>query len=196
MTEVSAQPAFETHLPSGRGFTWEDLQSIPDEDHWRYELVDGSLLVSPSPNKFHQLCVFNVGVLLDRNCPPHLQVLTAPFDFTPQIGVVLQPDVLMMDWERSDFNRTYVAPLLVVEVLSPGTRTTDRVLKRAVYAEHGVPSYWIMDVTDPARPSLLALELVDRDYEVVADVHGEGTATLERPFPVTVVPARLVDRRR
>ena len=193
MTDVTAQPAFETHLPSGRGFTWEDLQSIPDEDHWRYELVDGSLLVSPSPSKFHQLCVFNVGVLLDLTCPPHLQVLTAPFDFTPQIGVVLQPDVLVMDWERSEVNKTYVAPLLVGEVVSPGTRTKDRVLKRAVYAEHGVPSYWIID---PLVASLLALDLVEGDYRVVADVRGGDTATLERPFPVSVTPARLVDRSR
>ena len=193
MTEVSAQPAFETHLPSGRGFTWEDLQSIPDEDHWRYELVDGSLLVSPSPNKFHQLCVYNVGVLLGLTCPPHLQVLPAPFDFTPLTGVVLQPDVLVLDWERSEVNRTHVAPLLVVEVLSPGTRTKDRVLKRAVYAEHGVPSYWIID---PSVPSLLALELVGDVYKQVAEVRGEDTATLAQPFPVTVVPARLVDRSR
>ena len=196
MTEVTAQPAFETHLPSGRGFTWEDLQSIPDEDHRRYELVDGSLLVSPSPNKFHQLCVYNLGTLLGANCPPHLQVLPAAFDFTPQTGVVLQPDVLVMDWERAELNRTQVPPLLAVEVLSPGTRMKDRVLKRAVYAEHGVPSYWIVDITDPAEPSLLALELVEGDYQVVAEVRGEDTATLERPFPVSVTPARLVDRSR
>ena len=196
MTDVTAQPAFETRLPSGRGFTWEDLQSIPDEDHWRYELVDGSLLVSPSPSKFHQLCVFNLGALLGVDCPPRLQVLTAPFDFTPQTGVVLQPDVLVMDWDRSDDNRTQVAPLLVVEVLSPGTRTKDRVLKRAVYAEHGVASYWIVDVSDPSAPSLLALELAGDVYQVVADVRGEETANLERPFPVSVTPARLVDRSR
>ena len=49
---------------------------------------------------------------------------------------------------------------------------------------------------DRAGPSLLALELVAGDYRVVRDVRDDGTATLERPFPVTVVPARLVDRSR
>ena len=193
MTEVSAQPIVETHFPVGRGLTWEDLQSIPDEDHWRYELVDGSLLVSPGPELIHQRAVAKMMMLLHAVCPPHVEVLPAPFDFTPQTGFVLQPDVMVLDPERSESNRTYVAPLLAVEVLSPSTRTKDRVLKRAVYAEHGVPSYWIVD---PAAPSLLAFELVGGDYQVVADVHGEDVATLERPFRVVVVPARLVDRSR
>ena len=63
-------------------------------------------------------------------------------------------------------------------------------LKRALYAEYGVPSFWIID---PTGPSLLALELVSDVYGVVADVRGEEAATVERPFPVTVTPARLVD---
>ena len=189
MTEVSAQPIVETHFPVGRGLTWEDLQTIPDEDYWRYELVDGSLLVSPGPELIHQICVGELFVLLRAACPRHLRAVFAPFDFTPRTGVVLQPDVMVLDPKRSERQRTYAAPLLAVEVLSPGTRAKDRVLKRAVYAEHGVPSYWIID---PTVPSLLALELVGEVYTVVADVRGEDTATLERPFAVTVTPARLV----
>ena len=193
MTEVSAQPIVETHFPVGRDLTWEDLQTIPDEDYWRYELVDGSLLVSPGPNLIHQRCAGKVFLLLTAACPVHLEVLVAPFDFTPQTGFVLQPDVLVLDPERSEPQRTQVPPLLAVEVLSPGTRTKDRVLKRAVYAEHGVPSYWIID---PVVPSLLVLELVGDVYKQVAEVRGEETAALEQPFPVTVTPARLVDRSR
>ena len=193
MTEVSAQPIVETHFPLDRDLIWEDLQTIPDREHWRYELVDGSLYVSPAPDLIHQRCVGEMFVLLRDACPLHLETVLAPFDFTPQTGVVLQPDVMVLDPKRSTRQRTQVPPLLAVEVLTPGTRMKDRVLKRAVYAEHGVPSYWIVD---PAAPSLLALELVGGDYQVVADVHGEDVAALERPVPVVVVPARLVDRSR
>ena len=193
MTDVSAQPIVETHFPVGRGLTWEDLQTIPDEDYWRYELVDGNLLVSPGPELIHQRVVRKMTMLLDAVCPTHLEVLPAPFDFTPQTGFVLQPDVMVLDPERSEPQRTHVAPLLAVEVLSPGTRTKDRVLKRAIYAEHGVPSYWIID---PVVPSLLVLELVGDVYKQVAEVRGEDTAALEQPFSVTVTPARLVDRSR
>ena len=193
MTDVSAQPIVETHFPVGRDLTWEDLQTIPDEDYWRYELVDGSLLVSPGPELIHQRCAGKLFLLLTAACPEHLEVLFAPFDFTPETGFVLQPDVMVLDPERAERQRTHVAPLLAVEVLSPGTRTKDRVLKRAVYAEYGVASYWIVD---PIVPSLLALELVGDAYNVVAEVRGEEAAALERPFPVTITPARLVDRSR
>ena len=38
----------------GRDWTWADLQQIPDDGH-RYEIIDGSLYVSPSPSRPHQI---------------------------------------------------------------------------------------------------------------------------------------------
>jgi hypothetical protein len=38
----------------GRDWTWADLQEIPDDGH-RYEIIDGSLYVSPSPSRPHQV---------------------------------------------------------------------------------------------------------------------------------------------
>jgi Uma2 family endonuclease len=54
-----------------------------------------------------------------------------------------------------------------------------------------VQSYWIID---PAAPSITALELVDGQYVTVAEAFGDDTATLEKPFPVTIVPATLIKR--
>jgi Uma2 family endonuclease len=47
--------------------------------------------------------------------------------------------------------------LIAVEVLSPGSRRTDRVVKRSEYADAGIPHYWILDVTEPV--SLVACHL-------------------------------------
>lgn len=186
---VSAQPVFEAHLPTDRLLTWEDLQSIPDTDHWAYELVEGELLVSPSPGLAHQAAVLGLAVVLRRGCPPEAIVVIAPFDYVPRPGYSLQPDVLVVDRAVVGSQRVTEPPLLAVEVLSPGSRVIDQSLKRLVYEEHGVPAYWIVD---PQRPSLLVLELEDGRYVERAFVTGEQASDAAVPFPVHVVPAELV----
>jgi Uma2 family endonuclease len=44
------------------------------------------------------------------------------------------------------------APDLVIEILSKGAENTrrDRVVKRQLYANHGVPEYWIIDCQNRA----------------------------------------------
>jgi Uma2 family endonuclease len=45
-------------------------------------------------------------------------------------------------------DRLHGPPALVVEVLSPGSSNIrrDRVAKLQLYAKHGVPEYWIIDL--------------------------------------------------
>ena len=38
-----------TTLPRGRPYTHADLDAIPDDGH-RYEIVDGTLIVTPAPS--------------------------------------------------------------------------------------------------------------------------------------------------
>jgi hypothetical protein len=54
-----------------------------------------------------------------------------------------------------------------------------------------VDSYWIV-VPDVSQPELIVFELRDGRYEQVAHVTGSETFRAKRPFPVEVVPARLV----
>ena len=82
-------------------------------------------------------------------------------------------------------------PLLTVEVRSPRTALIDLNRKKAAYEAFGVASYWIV-VPDRTRPELIVFELRDGRYEEAAHVTGDEGLRLERPFQVTVVPARLV----
>ena len=63
-------------------------------------------------------------------------------------------------------------------------------LKRREYARLGIASYWLLDVD---VPPLRVLELEGGGY--VERAYGEGDAAVSapRPFPVAVVPARLLE---
>lgn len=170
-------------------FTLDDLDALPD-DGMRYELVDGVLLVTPSPLPLHQTVVFELAVRLRHACPQELKVFIAPLDFRPTPQRSLQPDVLVC--RRADVGSKAVEKplLLAVEVLSPATRSKDLVLKRRLYEEAGVTSYWIVD---PAKEQLTVLELVAGTYDERALVTGKEAFDAELPFPVQIIPADLVD---
>ncbi|GAA5141283.1 hypothetical protein GCM10023340_02740 [Nocardioides marinquilinus] len=84
----------------GQGLTRADLAAFPD-DGWRYELLDGMLLVSPSPSLAHQRAALNLAVLLHAACPDDLYVMVAPFDVTLADDTVFIPDLLVAP--RADF---------------------------------------------------------------------------------------------
>jgi len=171
-------------------FTWDDLQAIPDEAHHHYELIEGQILMSPSPDLRHQDCVGNLFLALRVAAPRDLKVVVSPFDFAPEPGTVLQPDVLVIRRGTAERQRTITPPVLAVEVLSPSSRTTDRVTKRDLYARFGVEHYWIVD---PATPSILALCLRDGEYVEVASVEGLAEFVGVEPFGVQITPGALIE---
>jgi len=178
---------YMTTMPVTRDWTVDDLDALPD-DGLRYELVDGVLLVSPAPAFPHQVGLAALVHQLTLHAPAEFRVLPAPLDIRFSRTRQLQPDIVVIP--RGELTpRVVDLPLLAVEVLSPSTRATDLTLKRHVFEQAGVPSYWLLD---PQVPSLTVLELVDGAYAEVASAEGSATLTVERPFPVTLVPADLV----
>ena len=178
-----------TVMPRDGDWTVADLADIPD-DGLQYELADGVLLVSPAPLFRHQVVAGEVYVLLRAACPADLQVLFAPVDFQPTERRSLQPDVLVL--RRTDAGETrIVAPLLLaVEVLSPSTRSKDLLLKRGLYEDSGVTSYWVID---PEEPSVLVLELEGGRYVEAGRAVADQVLHVALPFPVELQPALLLD---
>lgn len=178
-------------IPHGRPFTVDDLEAMPDDGN-RYELIDGMLLVSPAPSWEHQEMAFALGVHLRAACPCDQRVLVAPFAVQTALDSEVQPDVIAARYVDFRSKNLPVAPLLAAEVLSRSTRLVDRNLKKAHYERIGVTSYWILDPDEPG--ALTAFELDDNGrYRQIAHVEGDEEFTAMRPFPVTVVPARLLD---
>ena len=142
----------------------------------RYELVDGELLVTPSPTALHQ----DAAYLLVRALNDYFKVVpighayTAPLDVDLEPELVVQPDVLAVPTRefqrlRSDKTKTPVRDILTAaEILSPSSGRFDRVKKRGPYQRH-VSEYWIVDLDsrvferwqpNDIRPDILSRELV------------------------------------
>lgn len=175
------------HLP--RELTAAALDAIPSDGR-RWELIDGSLHVTPAPSGRHQTVTFNLAVLLRQARAPGTAVMIAPFDYRPFTHTNLQPDLAVIVAEEALLQQAIETPLLVVEVLSPSTRTYDLGTKRLAYESLGVPCYWLVD---PDAPGIIALELVEGRFLEVAQAGPGGAIEVERPFPVRIEVDRLLD---
>ena len=181
----------ETWPAIGQSFTTDDLDRMPDDGR-RYELLDGVLVVSPRPGTIHQVVAGRLAAILSAACPDDMLIvpepavqLTRTTEFDPDITVVRLEDV--------GGAKLTAPPLLAVEVRSPSTAMIDLTRKKDAYAAFGVQSYWIV-VPDVRRPELAIYELADDRYEESGHVVGDQRFGATRPFPVEVIPARLVDR--
>lgn len=161
-----------------------DLRAWLDRRDARYEVLDGAVLVSPPDRVAHSECALRVAAALLASAPQGVKVLgpncavyydpLSPTDF-------VMPDVLVAKAEHVDDDGIRLPPLLVVEVLSRSTRRRDRGEKQQIYAELGVPHYWLVD---PERHTATILLLHDGVYVDVVTAVGELIAV--EPFSVRV----------
>ena len=170
-------------------WTNEALETLPDNG-LRYEILDGTLLVTPAPTPRHQTVVLELAVLLRLACPPDHQVFVAPLSWQPDGHTSLEPDLLVVRRDRIGEKSITQPPLLVVEVLSPGTARIDRLLKLSRYAEGGIEQYWIVD---PRVPSVQVFTLVEGAYVLLAESAGGTPVTVDEPLAVTVIPQDLIN---
>ena len=183
---MTVMPA-PTLLPQGRPLTYDDLAAIPDDGH-RYELIDGTLVVTPAPVLRHQTVAGELYLLLRTGAPEGMRVFFAPVDLELAQDTVLQPDLLVVREADIGERNIQVAPRLAVEVLSPSTRLVDLNLKKARYEQAGCPAYWVVD---PHDLTFTAWELVDGAYTEVARVGPGEEVSLQQPFPLSVRPGSL-----
>jgi Uma2 family endonuclease len=138
---------------TARRYTVEEVLAFPDDGN-RYEVVQGELLVSPSPRFAHQRVVARLLDLLRAYLKPMGLadcVLPAPADITwgqrpREAEDLVQPDVFVVPPEQATGEWLGVRHLvLAAEVVSPSTTRADRVVKRRTYQRHGVATYWVID---------------------------------------------------
>jgi Uma2 family endonuclease len=180
------------HHDAYQSWTIEDLYQLPD-DGGRYEILNGSLLVSPMPSTRHFRITDRIADTLKRAVPPGvwasgvgvgIDIRGGKTYFAPDV-IVVREDALLRDTKAFDASDV----LLVVEVLSPSNARTDLVLKRHEYAAVMIPVYWIVD---PEKKTVTVLEHDGGEHyrEVGTFSPGERFAA-EVPFPISLDPAEL-----
>ena len=149
-------------------YTAAEIRRFPD-DRLRFEVIRGELFVTPAPGTVHQRAVRELCTRLHHYLSGHGlgEALPAPFEVEFSADTAVQPDVIALvhrDRPRLTAERLYGAPALVVEVVSYSSKRTDRLQKRRLYQDEGVPEYWVADVdarhVECWRPGRTAPELL------------------------------------
>ncbi len=131
-------------------YDWDysDYARLPDDGN-RYEVIDGELLVTPSPSPQHQRTSLRLAMMLDAYVTRQgLGVVLHEVDLLFESGQFLRPDLLVVpESSRPGITRRGIemAPSLVIEILSPTSAAIDRVKKPTRYGGFGIPEYWVLD---------------------------------------------------
>lgn len=131
-------------------YTVDDLFEMPDDGN-RYEVLGGSLIVSPAPSPKHQYVSDELRLLVHRAVPSGVYVVSAVAVRLPG-GDGPVPDIVIAT--ANPITAPAALPVenvhTVVEVVSPGNALNDRAYKRELYAEAGIGCYWRVE-TEPWR---------------------------------------------
>ena len=154
-------------------FTYADLRAMP-EDGRRYEVLEGDLCVSLSPQTRHLRIVLHLSLLLGRAEEAGAGIaLPAPTDVYLDDANVVPSDLLFVRQERAAIvveDGVRGASNLVAEVLSSTTLARDLGAKLRIYARFGVGVYGVVDpqaetvtVFEPESRSVRRMALAQKD---------------------------------
>jgi Uma2 family endonuclease len=189
LPEDMENSAGEPHL-----FTVAEYAELGETESGYSELQEGRILMSPSPSPNHNHASLRLAMQFVDQLPAHLEVIQdvdIDLELVPSgdPGFSRRPDMVVIP--RSARERVSNGGgmlkasevVIVIEIVSPGSKRMDRVVKRGEYADAGIPHYWILDLDHPI--SLVACHLAGEfGYQDAGDVVDEFTTSV--PFQVTL----------
>ncbi len=169
--------------PKQGEWTYNTYATLPDNGQ-RYEIVNGVLVMAPSPDGPHQDAALRIAhyLLVHVEFAGLGKVRISPSDVELSPDNVYQPDVFVVlkaHLDRVYTKRVVGSPDLVVEIASPSTAVYDRLTKYETYARFGVPEYWI--AKDDVR-TIEVLVLENGKYRSLGIFSGQET------LPSRIVP--------
>lgn len=188
-----------------RRMTLKEFLTYDDGTNTRYELVDGVLVEMSLGTGKHGRAIHRLAKRLEAAAenlgtdwlaiPGLVGVET---DVPGKTDHVRIPDITMLpepQWDaiadRPGSATIFLdesAPIVVVEVLSPSTRSIDLTEKRAEYIKRGIPEYWIIN---PISRAIIILQLKNGAYVEVGMFRGDD-AIVSPTFPALKLTAAIV----
>ena len=169
--------------PSPPLITRHDYEAMREGPPY-YQVIEGDLLMSPSPTTYHQELIGRIFSAIDRFLEKRRlgRVFLAPLDVFLTETNVFQPDVMFVSKDHSSIitaKGIEGAPDLVIEILSPSTAVYDKRSKRKIYARTGVQEFWLVD---PEIKQIQIFHLAE-DSETPVATHGPKAVFSSRLLP-------------
>ncbi|WP_228815529.1 Uma2 family endonuclease [Nocardia puris] len=162
-----------------------EWDALPENTSSHVELQEGVLIVSPRPKRQHARAGLRLARQLQVQLPPKWEVLPE-FEVCVDEGrepTVRVPDLVITREDGPEDRLAAADALLVVEIISPGSRRTDTVTKPFEYARAGIPHYWVID---PVAPLSLTVYHLAGEFGYVESPAVSGQFSTTVPFPLTI----------
>lgn len=129
-------------------YTIKDIYALPDRQ--RAELIDGNIYMMAPPTTRHQRIVGALYTQIYNYLKGNrgkCEVIPSPFAvFLNDEKNYVEPDIsVICDPDKIDDDGCHGAPDWIVEIVSPGSRRMDYMIKLFKYRSAGVREYWIVD---------------------------------------------------
>jgi Uma2 family endonuclease len=182
-----------------QSLTAEQWEAMPEEICRRIEVVDGHVIFMQSPTQDHQGASLGLAYGVRRDARTYAKAKDLCLSTTQDYDLRIEnaplhhrrPDIIVYRCLPIRSRPTPRDTLLVIEIVSPTSRITDRIDKLAEYADAGVPHYWIVETRNGAVSTVTwyALPEDDKRYEVRAcwtPAETPDGIRAEEPFPVRI----------
>lgn len=147
-------------------YTVAEFAALPEDTSYRYELQEGTIVVSPRPSYDHMIVSGELYRQLRPQLPGNLAV-AQELDLDLQLATprVRVPDLMVVSKSGAHRNSMIRASdvALCIEIISPGSVDLDSKIKPMEYADAGIPNFWLIDPRPPVTATIY--RLIDADYE-------------------------------
>ncbi len=144
-----------------------------EDDGFRYEVIDGVVVMAPSASSGHQDVIGEIERQLRNFLDDHpIGRVFHDMDVKFDTNLLYRPDLHFVSMKRLPKRtpRIHVVPDMILEVLSPSTQRRDLTTKRNDYERYGVTEYWLLDLRKEMMTFLRLQERAkgERAYAAVA----------------------------